>query len=73
MGVSNEVQCQPILVSKGDDNNEILVVEIRVKNTPIRLITGYGPQENVTENRVKSFMRPSMNKLLVLSLQGVRY
>ena len=35
----------PVWISDGDDDVEILVVEIHVNGCPIRMINGYGPQE----------------------------
>ena len=46
MGVGNSLNLDPVLVSQGDcDEVEILVVQIKVGNVPIRVITGYSPQE----------------------------
>ena len=35
----------PVWISEGDDDVEILVVEIHIDGCPIRIINGYGPQE----------------------------
>ena len=34
----------PVFISEGDDKEEILVVQIRVNNLPLRIINCYGPQ-----------------------------
>ena len=35
----------PVYISEGDDTTEILVIQIHIKNMPIRIINAYGPQE----------------------------
>ena len=42
-------------VSISDDDEEILVVEANINNSMVRLINGYGPQENLPENSRKLF------------------
>lgn len=42
-GVANKLN--PVLISEGQENVELLVVECEVNNNPIRIINGYGPQE----------------------------
>jgi hypothetical protein len=50
------VSLKPVLISEYSDNFEMLVVEIKASNKSIRVITGYGPQENVsTEERMPFF------------------
>ena len=39
---------QPVLISEYDSTFEMLVVQVKVKNKDIRVITGYGPQENLS-------------------------
>ena len=41
----------PKLISEYDDDFEILVVEIETKEKSIRIISGYGPQENWEEEK----------------------
>ena len=55
IGIDNEMQCEPVLVSVGDEEVEIMVVEIDIKIMKIRLITAYGPQENAPDETVKNF------------------
>ena len=45
----------PVLISEGDDNVEVLVIEISASGLEIRCICGYGPQENHSLERKKSF------------------
>ena len=50
------VSLKPVLISEYSEQFEMLVVEIKVSNKSIRVITGYGPQENVsTEERMPFF------------------
>lgn len=37
---------EPVLVTEGDENAEILTVQGNVGGIPVRFMTGYGPQEN---------------------------
>lgn len=45
----------PVWISEGDDMVEILVVEIRVNDLPIRIINCYGPQECDSQERKSLF------------------
>ena len=50
----------PVWISKGDDEVEILVVEISVENMKIRCVCGYGPQEyDKTEKKEKFWAKLS--------------
>ena len=47
----------PVLVEEYSDNFEIIVAEIQVEGKEIRIINGYGPQENWTnEERMPFFV-----------------
>ena len=52
LGVSNELNSEPILITKSED---LLIVEMMVREKPIRLFTGYGPQENTTDEKAQEF------------------
>ena len=39
----------PILIKEYNETFELIVVEINTQNNPIRVIKGYGPQENWIE------------------------
>ena len=59
------VSLKPVLISEYSDNFEMLVVEIKASNKSIRVITGYGPQENVsTEERMPFFARNCQCKIV---------
>ena len=45
--VGVHVAHQPVLISEYSDTFEMLVIEIRASNKEIRVINGYGPQENL--------------------------
>ena len=36
----------PILIKEYNDSFELIVVEVKTQNSPVRVITGYCPQEN---------------------------
>ena len=46
---------EPVLISEGDDNTEVLVVEISASRLEIRCICGYGPQENHSLDKKNKF------------------
>ena len=46
---------KPKLVEEYEDEFKLLVVEIKVKKKQIRVISGYGPQENWTEEKRMNF------------------
>ena len=41
-----DVALQPVLVSAGDDDAEILVIQIKVGHLDVRVFNAYGPQED---------------------------
>ena len=48
---------EPSWISEGDDDAEAITVEIWVEGFPIRLVCGYGPQENDTTERKDKFWK----------------
>ena len=48
-------ELNPKLIEEYSDDFELLVVEIEGKEKSIRIISGYGPQENVDETRRRAF------------------
>ena len=47
----------PILISEYSDDFELIVIEIKIKNKEIRIMSGYGPQETWPEaDRIPFFM-----------------
>ena len=53
IGAVNDLN--PVWISEGDDDTEILVIEIEVKEFRIRCIVAYGPQENEKSERKTIF------------------
>ena len=45
----------PVFISEGDDEVEILVIQIEVQQFKIRCIVGYGPQENEQSEKKDKF------------------
>ena len=55
IGFEKEIASSPVDVSPQDDELEILVIEIELKEITIRLLTGYGPQEDSNEDKINKF------------------
>ena len=53
IGVIKELK--PVWISEGDDNTEILTVEVDISGLKVRCVGGYGPQESDNIERKKSF------------------
>ena len=50
------VGLEPVLISEYSDTFELLVVEVKIGDKTIRVITGYGPQENwLNKGKTPSF------------------
>ena len=49
------VKLQPNLISEYSETFEMLVVQVRVEGREIRIITGYGPQENLKADKTMPF------------------
>ena len=46
---------EPVLISEGDEEHEILTVEGNFENLAVRFITGYGPQESENVEKRNEF------------------
>ena len=46
----------PVLVSAGDDDNEVLVVQMKVGHLNVRVFNAYGPQEDETTASLQFWM-----------------
>ena len=53
LGVHNDLQ--PVWVDQGDDEVEVLVVEVWLNDFPIRIVNGYGPQMSDPIERKRKF------------------
>ena len=50
-----EEHLNPVLISSGSDEAELLVVQILVGRHKVRVVNGYGPQENDTKEKIYAF------------------
>ena len=49
------VKLQPVLINEYSETFEMLVVQVKVEGREIRVITGYGPQENIKTEKAMPF------------------
>ena len=61
---------QPVLISEYSDSFELLVVEILNGNQSIRVMTGYGPQENWEDKERMPFYTALETEITTAELQG---
>ena len=61
---------QPVLISEYSDSFELLVVEIVTGNQSIRVMTGYGPQENWEDKERMPFYTALETEIAPAELQG---
>ena len=61
---------KPILINEYDDPFELLVVEIKVANREIRLMSGYGPQEYWTPQERLPFFNALEEEIIKAELAG---
>ena len=47
---------EPKLIEEYSDDFELLVVELKTNNKEIRVISGYGLQENIEEDKMPFFV-----------------
>ena len=55
IGIKKDIDATPVDVSPQDDELEILVVELELKDLSIRFLTAYGPQEDGNEDKINKF------------------
>ena len=56
VGIKGELQ--PVLISEYKDTFELIVTEVKLENKRIRIMTGYGPQENAeNEDKISFFSK----------------
>ena len=53
VGVDRNIESA--LIREGDDTTEILVVQIILENMAVRIVAGYGPQENAVKEKKDAF------------------
>ena len=61
---------KPCLIEEYNDTFELLVIEITVANRAIRVITGYGPQENLQESERMPFFIALEEEIVKAELAG---
>ena len=60
----------PILIQEYSDDFELLIVEVKIRNKEIRIISGYGPQESWNELERIPFFVALENKIAKAELLG---
>ena len=64
------VSLHPVLVNEYSEEFELLVAEIKTGNTNIRIITGYGPQENWEEKERMPFFEALEKEIARAEFEG---
>ena len=64
------VGLEPVLIRECSDTFELIVVEIKVSSTSMRIITGYGPQENWCEEEKMHFFTALEEEIAAAELEG---
>ena len=64
------VGLEPVLIRECSDTFELIVVEIKVCNTSMRVITGYGPQENWLDDEKMPFFIALEEEIAAAELEG---
>ena len=60
----------PLLIKDYSDDFELVVVEVKIRNKEIRIITGYGPQEHWSEAERLPFFLALEEEIIKAELQG---
>ena len=60
----------PVLIEEYSEDFELLVVEVKINNKEIRIITGYGPQETWPENERMPFFQALEKEIIKAELNG---
>ena len=61
---------KPILISEYNEEFELLTIEIKIANKEIRIMTGYGPQENWSEQQRIPFFLALEEEIVKAELAG---
>ena len=64
------IDLKPVLVKEYSDQFELLVVEIVTKGTTMRLLSGYGPQENLDKKERSPFFEAVESEIESAELQS---
>ena len=60
----------PLLIKDYNEDFELIVVEVKINNREIRIITGYGPQEHWKESEKLPFFLALEEEIIKAELQG---
>ena len=63
----SDVKLDPILVHVGSDNNEILTIEVNIEGNNVRIVNGYGPQEDSSDSLLLSFWQEMEQEIVKAS------
>ena len=55
LAVGIDRNIESVLIREGDDMTEVIVVQIMLEKMPIRIVAGYGPQENAIKAKKDAF------------------
>ena len=61
---------EPVLIQEYSNEFELLVVEVKVSNREIRIMSGYGPQESWPENERMPFFLALEQEIIKAELAG---
>ena len=65
-----QIGLKPVLVKEYNETFELLVVEVKIADKDIRIITGYGPQENWIHTEKTPFYTTLEEEIASAELQG---
>ena len=65
-----QIGLKPVLVKEYNETFELLVVEVKIANKEIRIMTGYGPQENWEISERTTFYTSLEEEIATAELQG---
>ena len=60
----------PVLIEEYNDDFELLVIEVKIADKEIRIITGYGPQESWPESERAPFFQALEKEIVKAELNG---
>ena len=69
--VGVHMDLKPVLIKEYSDQFELVVVEIDTEGTKIRLLSGYGPQENWDEKERSPFFEAVESEIVSAELQSI--
>ena len=64
------VDLEPVLVKEYSDHFELLVIEIKINDLKIRVMSGYGPQENWEDHERTPFFEAVESEVASAELEG---